>query len=163
MWPFNRRRSRSELPWIEVSCGGDFPLEVHGESFHQPILRTLVNAHEPEITDDRIRATFMVGLRREPNNAHDHNAVAVAALSGDQLVGHVPRELASAFSAALALSEERFRVCCHARRYGRRVSGSWNIRIWLAVPDADQLAAVLADAAKSTLDEPGDLLAKRNF
>jgi hypothetical protein len=162
MWPFSHRRSKVEVPWIEVSCGGEFPLEVHGESFHQPTLRALADTHDPEVTGDRIQATFMVGIRREPSNPHDRNAVAVADLAGRQL-GHVPVDLASAFSGALTASEARFRVCCQARAYGRRINGDWNIGIWLAVPDAEQLAAVLAEATASELNTPGDLLAKRSI
>jgi hypothetical protein len=104
----------------------------------------------------------MVAFSREPKNPFDQNAVAVSTLSGDQL-GHVPRELAGAFSEALGVCDTRFRVCCQARAYGRRVSGDWNIGIWLAIPDADQLATILIEAAASRRGAPGDLLAKRDF
>ena len=122
MPPFRRERRPqvSELPWIEVSCGGEFPLEVHGESFHQAALRSLVQSHRPEIVDDRIIATFMVGLMREPTNPYDADAVAVVSLTGEQL-GHVPRELAGACSRALLSSQQHCSVGCQARAYGRRI------------------------------------------
>ena len=53
MWPFRRNRT-AELPWLQVTCGEDFPLEVHGESFHEPTLRALVLAGDHEISGDRI-------------------------------------------------------------------------------------------------------------
>jgi HIRAN domain len=150
-------------PWIEVSCGGEFPLEVHGESFHQPLLNALVQSHDPEVADDRIRATFMVGLAREATNPHDANAVAVIALNGDQL-GHIPRELASEYSRALSPSERHLRVACKARAFGRRIGGNWNIGIWLAIPDADVLGPVLAEAVtRADGATPGETLAKREL
>jgi hypothetical protein len=164
MWLFRRRRPQPvERPWIEVSCGGEFELEVHGESFHQPLLRELVRRSDPEVADERIRATFKVALRREPENPRDPNAVAVLTLAGDAL-GHLPRELAAAYSKALTLTEQRYQVCCDAAARGRRIGRDWNIGIWLAMPDADQLVALLADAVgQSGPHAPGDLMARREL
>jgi hypothetical protein len=147
---FRRRRPRPvEPPWIEVSCGGEFPLEVRGESFHQPLLRELVKKALPEINEERIHATFKVALRREPENAFDSNAVAVLTLTGGAL-GHIPREVAAAYSGAMATTEGRFQLCCNAAAYGRRTGRDWNIGIWLAVPDADQLTILLAEAVSNS-------------
>jgi hypothetical protein len=159
---FRRRRAEPVArPWLEVSCGGEFPLEVHGESFHQPLLRRLVEMSQPQISDDRIRATFTVAVSREPENPHDSNAVAVLTMDGGEL-GHLPRDLAAAYSDALAPTEQQYGVCCRARAYGRRVGTDWNIGIWLAMPDADQLTALLAEAgAKTGVHGPDDVLARR--
>ena len=146
-----------------MSCGGEFPLEVHGESFHQAALRSLVQSHRPEIVDDRIIATFMVGLMREPTNPYDADAVAVFSLTGEQL-GHVPRELAGACSRALLSSQQHCSVGCKARAYGRRIEGGWNIGIWLALPDAEDLASVLAQAITGlTGATQGEVLAERQI
>jgi len=161
---FRRKRKRSvELPWIELSCGGEYPLEVHGESFHQPVILALVNAHDPQIDGDRIRAEFLVGLAREPDNPHDANAVVVAALSGHAL-GHIPRDLAAGYSRALVTAGRHVRVACRARAYGRRIGRGWNIGIWLAMPDADDLNSVLVDAI-ANLDgaSAGATLVKRDI
>jgi len=60
-----------------VTYGGGFPVEVRGESFHQPALALLAKQAGPEIADERLSARFEVALSREPENEHDPNAVAV--------------------------------------------------------------------------------------
>jgi hypothetical protein len=142
----HRRPLPVERPWIKVSCGGEFPVEVRGESFHEPMLRALADQAGPEIDGERLRATFAVALRREPENVHDANADAVQSMSGEPL-GYLPRELAGEYSAVLAVAQQRYQVCCDARAFGRLDGGGWNIGIWLALPDADQLSDVIADAS----------------
>jgi HIRAN domain. len=113
------RRSRPqpvERPWIKVACGDGLPVEVRGESFHQPTLRALTNQAGPKIDDERLSATFVVALRREPENEYDANAVAVRSMSGEPL-GHLARELAAGYSTALAVAERRYQVCCEAEAF----------------------------------------------
>jgi hypothetical protein len=151
LW-FQRKKSPAvERPWIKLSIDDGCPLEVRGESFYQPTIRALVNASEDrEIDDDRLTASLVVSIRREPQNPHDVNAVVVCSIDGKTL-GHLPRELAGGYSSALAIAEQRVQVCCDARAYGRLHGREWMIGIWLAVPDADQLADILADVAKAEI------------
>ena len=126
---------------MKVKCGDDeYPLEVHGESFHQPTLRALVHANGETIEGDRIQATFMVAVRREPTNRDDRNAVAVHDLAGGAL-GYVPRELAEEYSRAISVAEASCQICGLAHPWGRLIAGDWNTGIWLSLPDADELSA----------------------
>jgi hypothetical protein len=161
---FRRRRPQPvERPWVEVSCGGEHELEVHGESFHQPLIRALVDMSEPEINGDRIGATFIVAVCTEPKNTHDANAVAVRTLTGDAL-GHIPRDLARGYAEVLARAEQHFRICCSARAYGRRIGRDWNIGIWLAMPEAEPLATILHEAIGNVKAVgPGGVLAHREL
>ena len=47
---------------------------------------------------NRLSSGLQVNLKREPNNPHDDNAVAVALSSSNQMLGHLPRELAPKYS-----------------------------------------------------------------
>jgi hypothetical protein len=158
----NRRPRPVERPWMKVSCGDEFPVEVHGESFHEPMLRALSDQAGAEIDGDRLRATFPVSLCREPDNTYDVNAVAVRSMSGEPL-GYLPRELAGEYSAVLEVPEQRYQTCCDARAFGRLNGGEWNIGLWLALPDADQLAALIAEISNDDVSPhaPGDVLARR--
>src|SRR5260370_1257115 len=76
---------------VALSDDDDFETDVVGESFRQPALSAL----EARIgIDNRGRRTFLAGLRAEPDNVYDKNAVAVlAADTGDHL-GYLSGELA---------------------------------------------------------------------
>lgn len=164
-WFRRKRPPAIERPWIKLSIDDGFPLEVRGESFHQPAIRALVDAAgDREIDEDRLKASLVVSMRREPENPHDANAVAVCSIKGE-LLGHLPRELAAEYSSALAIADQHVQICCDARAYGRLHGREWTIGIWLAVPEADQLATVLADVAGADIAQmtAGTTLARRTF
>jgi hypothetical protein len=149
MFLFRRRRPRAvELPWVKVAYDAGFPVEVRGESFHEPMLRALAEQAGAEIDGEQLRATFPVALRREPENEYDVNAVAVRSMSGEPL-GHLAREVAGEYSVALAGAQQSVQVCCDAQAYGRPHGREWNIGIWLALPDAEELAELLAEAPRA--------------
>jgi hypothetical protein len=165
--PWFRRKKPPvvDRPWIKLSIDDGYPLEVRGESFHQPAIRALVNAAgDREIDDDRLTANLAVSIRREPENPHDVNAVAVCSIKGE-ILGHLPREIAGEYSSALAIAEQHVQICCDARAYGRLHGKEWTIGIWLAVPDADQLATILTDVASADIAHMtlGATLTQRTF
>jgi hypothetical protein len=128
---------------VVISTGGEFEVEVKGESFHQDTISKLVGASGNVRTDgDRRRATLRVWLRPEPENPHDPNAVLVAALSGHPL-GHLPRGLCASYQGVLNEVGHRARIWCEACVFGRRVEGRWNYGIWLDLPSAAELRTVL--------------------
>lgn len=164
-WFRRKRPPVAERPWVKLSIDDGFPLEVRGESFYQPAIQALVNAAgDRDIDHDRLTASLVVSIRREPENPHDANAVAVCSIKGKTL-GHLPREMAGEYSSALAIADQHVQICCDARAYGRLHGKEWTIGIWLAVPDADQLAAILTDVADADVSHgtPGTTLAKRTF
>jgi HIRAN domain len=142
---FGRRRRRVELQWVKVTYGGGFPVEVRGESFHQPALALLAKQAGSEIAGDSLSARFEVALRREPENEWDPNAVAVDSMEGAPL-GHLAREIAGEYSAALMAADGGYRVHCDAGAFGQLHGGKWNIGIWLALPDAPELTSLIANA-----------------
>jgi hypothetical protein len=83
---------------IAFSDDDDFETDVVGESFRQPALSALGARIG---IDERGRRTFLAGLRAEPDNAFDRNAVAVlAADTGDHL-GYLARDLAPLYQSGL--------------------------------------------------------------
>jgi hypothetical protein len=128
---------------VVISAGGEFEVEVRGESFHQDTISKLVGTSGNVQTDgDRRRATLRAWLRPEPENPHDPNAVLVAALSGHPL-GHLPRELCASYQRVLNEVGDRARIWCEACAFGRCVEGRWNYGIWLDLPSAIELRTVL--------------------
>jgi HIRAN domain len=88
---------------ILLSCDGDYPLEVRGESFREDAIRRLVDLSGAEqFAEDRCRCELELWLGREPTNPVDPNAVQVLSCSGE-LLGYVPRELAPATPAFCGL------------------------------------------------------------
>ena len=76
----------------------DYKTAIVGESYRQPELEAL-DARTP--TDHLGRKTFVAGLRAEPDNPHDKNAVAVVAVDTGAQLGYFSRELAPTYQSAL--------------------------------------------------------------
>ena len=60
-------------------------VKLRGVSFHQG--RRLLDSKKIKISDE-------VTLKHEPHNPHDSNAVGVYLCPGEEMLGHIPRELA---------------------------------------------------------------------
>jgi hypothetical protein len=90
----------------EVAARGLLVVGVAGAGRH----------HAEAITSDAVAPGRRLELRRDPDNPHDPNAIAVHAAEGGEQVGWVPRELAAELSpeldagrpwSALVLREQR--------------------------------------------------------
>jgi hypothetical protein len=88
------------LPPVRVSFSEDdnFETDVVGESFRQSELRAL---DARAVIDNQGRRTFLAGLRAEPDNPHDRNAVAVLAADNGDRLGYLSRERAAIYHRAL--------------------------------------------------------------
>ena len=73
--------------------------------------------HHADVLDD---AAFAPGnplaLRREPDNAHDPNAISIRDAGGERQAGWVPRELAAVLAPALDAGEALSAVALRERR-----------------------------------------------
>jgi hypothetical protein len=67
-------------------------------------------------------------------------------MAGEGGVDRFGSVAAGEYSAALAVEQPGYQVCCEARAFGQLRGGNWNIGIWLALPEADELASLIADA-----------------
>ncbi len=97
---------------------------------------------------------FDVVVQREPDNAHDPNAVKVqAALTGDTL-GYLPRDRAGDYQRSLIQCAERgLVVTCHAAIYGG-TDYKPHIGIWLDLAFPERITAFLN--GEPTTESAGD-------
>jgi hypothetical protein len=110
--------------FVEAWAGTPTTRPVVGESFHADAFKAIRTAARARgITSENYGGIELKDcaavLATDPDNAYDPNAVAVW-IDGRHLVGHLPRELATEYAAALALLESE-------RKY-LQVSA----RVWIA-------------------------------
>jgi hypothetical protein len=104
--PPQKRKHTAVLP----GTGRGFFVEVAGESFYQPALRTLQTLAGKE--------PVRVLLYPEPENAHDSNAVAIKTFEGET-VGYLTRDDAPRYQQTLLALRERGQVgVCSAQLVG---------------------------------------------
>lgn len=153
--PLFRRRKEPEKPTLMVSCGGEFAMEVKGESFHQDAIQRLVAASAiAQTSPDACHCEFPVLVFHERTNPYDANAVAISSLTGVRL-GHLPREVAGEFAPVLDRIEVHASVRCSARAYGRLVEHAhdWNFGIWLDLPTASELSETVESLDATAVEE----------
>ena len=108
--------------------------EIAGVEHHKANLARRI-PHTREGEDPAVYDDVPVSLRRDPGNAYDSNAVEV--LLDDRLIGYIPRDKASAWSAFLAQLE----AAGYRARATVRIRAGWSA-YWVnlrADPDADYL------------------------
>jgi hypothetical protein len=104
------------LQWTTLAGEFDDEQEVVGESFRQEALRALSGGSTTEGVVNRVVTAEMI---REPENAHDPNAVRVEV--GGMHVGYLPREDAAGYHMLLA----EFKAAGIPATCRARLTGGW--------------------------------------
>ena len=78
--------------------------------------------HADALASDAVAPGSPLELRRDPDNPHDPNAIAVHPAGGGEQVGWVPRELAAELAPAARRRASRGRRSCCASSAARRVT-----------------------------------------
>ena len=112
VWPWSRK-TKDERREINAG-GGQFGLEVVGESQYQPaLLRAAKQARR-----QAERRVIRVRVEREPTNPYDPQAVRVVSSYGET-IGYLSRESAGSYQKALTEFEKAgLMVTCAASLYG---------------------------------------------
>lgn len=106
-----------EMRFVVLWSTGPDEEETVGEAHHHSELEDLAG----HVVEGEARsANFLAWLKREPENPHDPNAVAVVALVADQMpetVSYLPRPVARQYGPLLAQIDEKTgrEVACRGR------------------------------------------------
>jgi HIRAN domain len=133
---------------IEAGRGG-FVQAIVGESHYQNVLQRLKRDAFIALGDTPI-ATFLIA--REPDNPHDHGAIAVLTDGGD-VVGYLSREDAQRLQPTLLEHEERDEVLsCSGKLVGDDIIGVWLDLPHLSEPRSEHQRPVESLPAYENLD-----------